>query len=240
MTSANGNAAVYVQTNDATENEVVAFERRADGGLAPLGRFATGGRGTGEPHLPSQSSIVLGDDGQRLLGRECGQRRAVAVRGRERRAARCRSRRLRRRDANQRRRPRRSRLCAQQRQPSIVGFRLDGGKLVELEGSTRPLSADDADPAQVSFSLDGRTLVVTERGTDSISTYAIDERGYADGPSDDRVVREDAVRLRLHSGRRADRDRGVRRRRRRGGRVVVFAQRARQAGAGERLGGRHP
>ena len=52
MTSANGNAAVYVQTNDATENEVLAFERRADGGLAPLGRFATGGRGTGEPHLP--------------------------------------------------------------------------------------------------------------------------------------------------------------------------------------------
>jgi 6-phosphogluconolactonase len=53
--------------------------------------------------------------------------------------------------------------------PNIAGFRIDDGQLVELDGSTRPLSAADADPAQVSFSVDGRTLVVTERGTDSIS-----------------------------------------------------------------------
>src|SRR3954447_25325962 len=69
MNSHNGNAApaVYVQTNDATQNEVLAFERRGDGGLAPRGQFATGGRGTGKPHLPSQSSIVLSDDGRQLL-----------------------------------------------------------------------------------------------------------------------------------------------------------------------------
>ena len=65
--------------------------------------------------------------------------------------------------------------------PNVTGFRIEDGRLVELEDSTRSLSADDADPAQVSFSLDGRTLVVTERGTNSISAYAIDERGYADG-----------------------------------------------------------
>jgi 6-phosphogluconolactonase (cycloisomerase 2 family) len=35
----------------------------------------------------------------------------------------------------------------------------------------------------VSFSPDGRTLAVTERGTDSISTFAVDDRGYADGPT---------------------------------------------------------
>jgi 6-phosphogluconolactonase len=45
------------------------------------------------------------------------------------------------------------------------------------------VSADDADPAQVALSPDGRTLVVTERGTNSISIYAIDERGYASGPT---------------------------------------------------------
>ncbi len=67
--------------------------------------------------------------------------------------------------------------------PNIVGFRIEDSRLVELEGSARQLSADDADPAQVAFSLDGRTLVVTERGTDSISAYAIDERGYATGPT---------------------------------------------------------
>ena len=67
--------------------------------------------------------------------------------------------------------------------PNLAGFRVDDGRLVGLEGSARALSADDADPAQVAFSRDGRTLAVTERGTDSISAYAIDEHGYADGPT---------------------------------------------------------
>src|SRR5207247_1237182 len=66
---------------------------------------------------------------------------------------------------------------------SISGFRVSDGKLAPLEGSSRPLSADDADPAQIAFSRDGRTLVVTERGTNSISSYAVDEHGYADGPA---------------------------------------------------------
>src|SRR5947209_9406329 len=69
MMEQDGNAgpAVYVQTNDATNNEVLAFERHGDGRVGPRGQFATGGRGTGEPHLPSQRSIVLSDDGSQLL-----------------------------------------------------------------------------------------------------------------------------------------------------------------------------
>jgi 6-phosphogluconolactonase len=59
--------AVYVQTNDAAENAVLVFERQANGGLVPLGSFATGGRGTGQPHLASQSSVVVTDDGRALL-----------------------------------------------------------------------------------------------------------------------------------------------------------------------------
>jgi len=35
--------AVYVHTNDATDNEVVAFTRADDGALAPAGRYSTGG-----------------------------------------------------------------------------------------------------------------------------------------------------------------------------------------------------
>ena len=50
-----------------------------------------------------------------------------------------------------------------------------------LEGSVRAL-ASDADPAQIAFSPDGAMLVVTERGTNSISTFAVDERGYAESP----------------------------------------------------------
>src|SRR5215213_10225169 len=58
--------AVYVQTN-AAPNEVVAFRRTSDGSLEPIGRVATDGAGDGSPHLQSQGSVVLTDDGQHLL-----------------------------------------------------------------------------------------------------------------------------------------------------------------------------
>jgi 6-phosphogluconolactonase len=174
---------VYVQTNDATNNEVLAFERGEDGRLASLGRFATGGRGTGMPHLPSQRSIVLGDDGSELLVVNAGSDdlslfavsadalsladrvatggatpTSVAVRG----------------DLV---------YVLNNGTPNIGAFRIADGRLVAIEGSARPLSAAGADPAQISFSIDGRTIVVTERGTDSISAYAIDDDGFADGPA---------------------------------------------------------
>ena len=63
--------------------------------------------------------------------------------------------------------------------PSICGFTFADGKLTKLGGSTRPLSSADADPAQVSFTAHGRVLIVTERGTNTISSYLIDEHGYA-------------------------------------------------------------
>ena len=184
MNKHNGSAApaVYVQTNDATNNEVIAFGRDAGGGLESLGRFATGGRGTGQPHLPSQSSIVLSDDGSKLLvvnagsddlslftidadGLRLADRVAsggatplsIAVSG----------------DLV---------YVLNNGAPNVTGFRIDDDRLVGLHDSTRALSAGHADPAQVAFSPDGRTLAVTERGTDSITTYAIDERGYAHGP----------------------------------------------------------
>ena len=64
--------AVHVQTNDAGENEVVTFSRAEDGTLAPLGRYPTGGRGTGEPHLASAGSVALSGDGQWLLVANAG------------------------------------------------------------------------------------------------------------------------------------------------------------------------
>lgn len=185
MSKSNGaaSAAVYVQTNDASGNEVLAFERGEGGDLTPLAQVATGGRGTGKPHLPSQSSIALSDDGHWLLVVNAGSDElslfsvgdgtpalsdhvasggatpmSVAVSG----------------DLV---------YVLNNGTPNVSGFVIDGGRLVELEGSARPLSAEDADPAQVAFSRDGRTLIATERGTDSISTYAVDERGYLAGPT---------------------------------------------------------
>jgi 6-phosphogluconolactonase len=168
---------IYVQTNDAEHNEVVAFDRDADGKLTAIGRFDTGGRGSGTPHLASQSSLVV--SGDRLLVTNAGSDElslfhvtadglelesrvpsggshptSVAVHGE-------------------------LAYVLNNGSPGIVGFSLDS--LEPIEGSLRMLSTD-ADPAQIAFSPDGRTLVVTERGTNSISTFDVDERGLAEGP----------------------------------------------------------
>jgi 6-phosphogluconolactonase len=175
--------AVYVQTNDADDNEIVVFSRSEDGALASLGRSSTGGRGTGEPHFPSQSSVALSDDGRQLLvvnagsdevslftvepdgvrladciGSGGGTPTSVAARG----------------DLV---------YVLNNGTPNVSGFRLADGRLAALEASARSLSGADADPAQVAFSVDGGALIVTERGTNSISSFAIDERGYAEGPT---------------------------------------------------------
>jgi 6-phosphogluconolactonase len=174
-------AAVYVQTNDATGNEIVAFRRGEDGLLAPLGRYSTGGRGTGEPHLPSQSSVAVSVDGRRLLVVNAGSDElslfAVEPEGL----------RLTDRVGSAGTRPTSVTVhgahvyVLNNGTPSISGFNLVDGKLTALADSTRALSADDADPAQISFTADGQALIVTERGTNSISSFVIDERGYADG-----------------------------------------------------------
>jgi 6-phosphogluconolactonase len=61
---------VYVQTNDADNNEVVVFARDAEGKLERLDAYLTGGKGSGAPHLPSQNSVVL--LGDRLLVTNAG------------------------------------------------------------------------------------------------------------------------------------------------------------------------
>src|SRR5699024_11162379 len=65
-------SAVYTQSNAADANEVLVYERGDDGRTVARGRVATGGRGTGEPHLPSQSSVALSEDGRWLLAVNAG------------------------------------------------------------------------------------------------------------------------------------------------------------------------
>src|SRR5206468_1829752 len=55
-------AALYLQTNDAGANEAIAYARGADGQLERAGAYATGGKGSGKPHLASQASVVLHED----------------------------------------------------------------------------------------------------------------------------------------------------------------------------------
>ncbi len=175
------NGFVYVQTNDAEHNEVVVFGRKPNGTLERLGGYLTGGKGSGAPHLPSQSSVVL--DGDRLFVTNAGSDdvtlfaidgervvlldrvtsggsapRSVAVHGR------------------------RVYVLNTGAEPNISGFSLDGEKLVPVPGSTRVLG-EGSDPAQVAFSSDGSTLLVTDRA-DRIHAFAVD----ADGVAQDKVT----------------------------------------------------
>jgi 6-phosphogluconolactonase len=174
---------VYTQSNDAERNEAIAFRRAADGSLTPLGRYPTGGKGTGKPHLPSQSSVAVSADGAKVFVTNAGSNQlsvfaasadglelvacmpsggesptSVAVHG----------------DL--------AYVLNAGGTPNITGF-ATSGDLRPLAGSSRPLSGDSADPAQIAFSPDGQTLVVTERGTNSISTYSVGEDGLAEGPT---------------------------------------------------------
>ena len=172
---------VYVQTNDADHNEVVVFARRSGGELERLGSHLSGGKGSGEPHLPSQSSIVL--DGDRLFLTNAGSDDVslFALEGDQ--AA------LLDRVASGGSTPRsiavngdRVYVLNTGGEPNVAGFALDGDRLVAVEGSTRRAGSD---PAQVAFSPDGRTLLVTDRA-DKIYAFAID----GDGRAQDKVTHE--------------------------------------------------
>jgi 6-phosphogluconolactonase len=174
---------VYVQTNDAEANEVLAFNRAEDGTLAPAGRYSTGGRGTGQPHLASQRSVVVSQDGRWLLVVNAGSNElslfAVEPDGL----------RLADRVGSGGSTPTSVAISdtlvyvLNNGTPNISGFELVDGRLNTLANSTRSLSGDDADPAQISFTPDGKALIATERGTNSISSYAIGEDGLAEGPT---------------------------------------------------------
>jgi hypothetical protein len=56
--------AVYSMTNDAAANTITAFDRSADGRLAPAGSFATGGQGTGTPEDSANGLILANVSGE--------------------------------------------------------------------------------------------------------------------------------------------------------------------------------
>src|ERR1700759_2922098 len=147
--------AAYVQTNDATENEVIVFSRAEDGALAPLGRSSAGGRGTGLPHLASAGSVVLSDDGRWLLVVNAGSDElslcGVQPDGLQ----------LADRAGSGGSKPTSVAVSGalvyvlNNGTPNISGFRLADGKLTAIPASACKLSSADADPAQVSLTPDG-------------------------------------------------------------------------------------
>ena len=195
--------AVYLQTNDAERNEVVAFRRDADGTLNALGSYATGGRGTGKPHLASQSSIVV--SGDRLLVVNAGSDEvslfaiasdglslldrmplggsmptSIAVRGTS------------------------VFVLNAGGEPNVTGFSLGGRQArAERRHARAARRRSGADRLYA-----GRLVADRHRPRERCAARAAGRRRRADAASS---VRRDAVRLRLHARRDARRHRGVRR-----------------------------
>jgi hypothetical protein len=65
---------VFIMSNSAGRNEVIAFTRAADGTLHESGKFPTGGRGSGGNNDPleSQGSLTLSQDHSLLLAVNAG------------------------------------------------------------------------------------------------------------------------------------------------------------------------
>jgi 6-phosphogluconolactonase (cycloisomerase 2 family) len=163
--------AVYVQTNEADGNRVLAFRREADGSLSELGAYATGGVGDGKPHLTSQGSVLLTGDGSHLLVTNAGSGdlsvfavhsdglslvEKVATGAAPKSVAEHEG----------------VVYVLNTGRPSLVGFRLDG---LQRIGDSE--LAEGSDPAQVGFTPDGSRLVITDRGADAIVQYPVDESG---------------------------------------------------------------
>jgi 6-phosphogluconolactonase len=176
------NGTIFVQTNEAGRNRVIAFGRAADGSLEGMETYETGGAGDGVPHLTSQGSVVLTGDRRHLLVTNAGSGElsvfAVGSDGL----------RLLHTVPSGGEAPKSVAEHAglvyvvNTGDPSLVGFRLADGGFEPLADGRRDLPAD-SDPAQAGFTPDGSTLVVTDRGTDSIALYPVEEDGRLGEPS---------------------------------------------------------
>jgi 6-phosphogluconolactonase (cycloisomerase 2 family) len=172
---------VYVQTNAASGNAVISFERHADGSLTYDETVTTGGLGLGAG-LGSQAPLAISGDGEHLLvvnagsddvslfeidedGLDLADVRpvgddpvSVTTHGN-------------------------LVYVLNQGADTIQAVRItDEDTLVNIPRSTRSLSGTATGAAQVAFSPDGRVLAVTEKATNLIDTYVVRPNGRAVGP----------------------------------------------------------
>jgi 6-phosphogluconolactonase (cycloisomerase 2 family) len=173
--------AVFVQTNAADHNQIIAFERAANGTLTNVGKFDTGGRGTGGVNDPleAQGSLTLSQDRSLLFAVNAGSGTISTFSVQH---------------AN---------LILLNRVPSggsqpvsvtehggrvyvlnsggagsVVGFTVDlGGQLTQIEDSTRFLSANATGGASIAISPDGQFLAVTERLANNIDVFKVQPDG---------------------------------------------------------------
>ena len=166
--------AIFVLSNAAAGNEVLAFERAPSGLLTAAGNVATGGTGSGNG-LGSQGAVVLSADGHYLLAVDAGSSEltSFSVDGTKLKVL--------------------SHVASGGVGPvsvtvhgdlvyvlnagdvsCISGFRLDAkGTLSPIPNSAHSLSAPAVGAAEVSFSPSGDALVVSEKATDVLDTFVV-------------------------------------------------------------------
>jgi 6-phosphogluconolactonase len=172
--------AVFVMTNNVDKNEVIAYRRASDGTLQEGDRFATGGRGSGGNNDPleSQGSLTLSRDHSLLFAVNAGSGSisVFSVHGSTLSLI--------------------DKVISGGSEPnavaqhgnlvyvsnvggssSVVGFRLDDGKLTQVPNSTRFLSTNNSGSGGLAFSPDGRFLVVIERLTNNIDVFSVQGDG---------------------------------------------------------------
>jgi 6-phosphogluconolactonase len=179
--SNNSAGAVFVMTNAADKNQVIAFERTANGTLGENISYDTQGRGSGgttDP-LESQGSLTLSQDQSLLFAVNAGSG-DISVFSVHKAALTL-----------------LNKTASGGAQPSaiaehnglvyvlnsggagsLVGFYLDsGGQLKEINNSTTFLTATTTGGASLSFSPDGQFLLVTERIANNIDAFHVQPNG---------------------------------------------------------------
>ena len=173
--------AVFVMTNAADRNQVIAYDRNADGTLREAHRFDTGGRGSGgnSDPLGSQGSLILSQDGSMLFAVNAGSGDISVF------------------DVDG------ARLSLTDLQPSggaapnalalsgnllyvinsgasssVAGFRVSaGGHLRPIANSLRFLSTNITAASGLAFNPAGTLLVVIERETNNIDVFNVQSDG---------------------------------------------------------------
>lgn len=168
---------VFALTNATNGNQVIAFERAADGSLGTRRAYATRGNGSGGG-LGNQGALALSDSGQWLLAVNPGSDSIsvfLNVGGYLFRTDT---------EASGGVRPVSVTIeddivyVLNAGSDSLQGFRMSiYGTLAAIPGSRRALSGTGTAPAQVEFNRDGDLLAVTEKATNRVLTFAVDGNG---------------------------------------------------------------
>lgn len=169
--------AVFTLTNNIAGNEVVVFDRFADGSLGAQRSYSTRGTGTGGG-LGNQGALALSDSGRWLLAVNPGSNSVSVFLTVGNFLYRTDT------EASGGNTPVSVTIeddvvyVLNAGSDNIQGFRLGiYGKLTPIAGSQRALSGTGTAAAQVEFNRDGDLLAVTEKATNRVLTFTVDGDG---------------------------------------------------------------